>query len=553
MKKLLPLLLSCLLFAGCGLPADLPAPPAEQAWEDFGGAVQIPALNLPQVQGMLCFEEQLLLLCGEQTTTLHLLDPQTLEQTASAALSCLVAQEDLVSTGNGTLCFYDPEERAAVVLDGSLQVLRRLALPPAVRGKAILQGNTLFYCTGSEVRAWDLETDRHRRVKEMAYDSQSLTAVLMNGSVLQCLVTEGTKTQTLFLSAADGHLLQQVPGRCRLVTQGSFFYASLFPEGPPLYLLGQTSPQLLMPRDWTAACFFLPGCHGAVTASESLLEYYDLTTGLRRHSLSLEVPRAIVGLQDAAAILTQEGQLLLWDLSPGSPAAVEDETCYIHPYQPAGAQDLARCEALARELENRHGLAIRLDPPHSAAAAETLAPRLLRALEDLDRQLSRLPEGLLAQTAGTFSSFTLCLVRSCSEGCGRFFLEGADAWVLVPAGETAYHGLFHAMEVRIFGNSHALDRWDQLNPAGFQYDYDYASNARRDSGVYLVRESRAFADTFSMSYPREDRARLFEAAMDETQAPLFQPEQMRRKLQTLCQGIRESYQLSAYPWERALE
>ena len=66
-----------------------------------------------------------------------------------------------------------------------------------------------------------------------------------------------------------------------------------------------------------------------------------------------------------------------------------------------------------------------------------------------------------------------------------------------------------------------------------------------------------FIDTYSMSYPKEDRARLFEYAMTAGHEDLFSSPNLQRKLQQLCTGIREGFGLKNHedplPWEQYLQ
>ena len=112
------------------------------------------------------------------------------------------------------------------------------------------------------------------------------------------------------------------------------------------------------------------------------------------------------------------------------------------------------------------------------------------------------------------------------------------------------------METHILGNSIALDQWAKLNPVDFAYDYDYLANAQRDGSEFLQPDTRSFVDTYSMSYPKEDRARIFEYAMTAGNASLFAASPLQYKLKMLCQGIREAFGLKKspenFPWEQYL-
>ena len=112
------------------------------------------------------------------------------------------------------------------------------------------------------------------------------------------------------------------------------------------------------------------------------------------------------------------------------------------------------------------------------------------------------------------------------------------------------------METVVLTESSAYDRWDNLNPDDFAYDNDYVSNQSRDGSPWMKAGKEYFIDTYSMSFPKEDRARLFEYAMIPGHADLFRSPNLQRKLQQLCTGIREAFGLEDYaeplPWEQYL-
>ena len=64
-------------------------------------------------------------------------------------------------------------------------------------------------------------------------------------------------------------------------------------------------------------------------------------------------------------------------------------------------------------------------------------------------------------------------------------------------------------------------------------------------------------DTYSMSFPKEDRARILERAMEQGNEALFASPAMQAKLSCLCQAIREAYGLKKSPetfrWEQYLK
>ena len=237
------------------------------------------------------------------------------------------------------------------------------------------------------------------------------------------------------------------------------------------------------------------------------------------------------------------------------------------PYYPADAPDtqgLEECQRMAQELEAAYGIRVLLwdeVPKDAALKREHLVPVIRRELTVLEQRLSVLPEGLLAEAAAHFPELKLCLVRQRPEElpCGQFW-DGESLCIVLESGSSGqelYHGLFHALETRILSSSKALDRWKELNPAGFQYDGDYAANRLRNSGIYLDGENRAFLNQFSMSFPREDRAEVFAYAIMPGNGGLLQSEILQQKLAALCAGLREAFGLEGYEgtllWEQYLE
>jgi hypothetical protein len=161
---------------------------------------------------------------------------------------------------------------------------------------------------------------------------------------------------------------------------------------------------------------------------------------------------------------------------------------------------------------------------------------------------------------------SICILRQISpapeeaEGSGITFWDGHYPYIALAAGtdteRALYHELCHLIDTIVLNESSAYDTWNQLNPTGFEYDYDYQANQNRNSTAFLLDSSRYFVDMYSMSFPKEDRARIMECAMTPGNEKLFQTEAMQRKLSTLCLGIRKAFHLTGSPdiflWEQYL-
>lgn len=592
------LVLLCLLLCGCTAEkreisfcaaAD---PPVAVGEGQDRGSVRIFSLKGQNIRGLRSLGDCLLVFTGEEKTALTLLKGDTLEVKANLELDFFLNPEaDSLVLGKDSLSFFDPKARQTVLLDGMLREWARISAPEDMTGQPVLtpDGSTLYYMSGSILRAWAPDTGKVRCVRDFAGLRPVLTGLHLEGTVLQCRLKDGD----LFLDGMDGRILRELRGTVPFKSQGQVYSLAL-PSGLGKNLIfgrAGESPRLLLPAGSPQDCFFLEEAAGAVavTVSDSgvyTLDYYDLAQGQRLSALTLasdHIPLAVEDTADGQIYLLMDapdgGGQSLYRWSPRESPIEDPETYTFLSSQDgeAASQGWEACEALAQTLEKKYGIGIKIGK--DAAAAEPwdyqLEPEyqtalLYRELQRLDRLLEQYPQKILTDTASHFTSLNICLVRSITgspesgslnAAAGVQFLSGANAYVVLAVGpyleQSLYHELFHAMETHILTESTAFDRWDNLNPAGFQYDCDYLTNASRDSGVYLRKEFRAFVDTFSMSFPKEDRARIMEYAMMPGNASVFQPEKMQGKLAALCQGIRDAYHLEEEPvpylWEQYLE
>lgn len=615
-KRLISLCLFCLLLCGCAgspspeaasptLPlADTVISPAEPVSlydarsaieQRTRGAVRAFPLSLSDAAGLKAMGEALLVFSGKDATTLTLLTGEELRITASAQLDFLLDPADpSVTIGEDFLSYYDPSREQTVILDEALREISHITAPDDLLGSPILSLDraTLYYCTSTAIRAWDLQSGIRRCVKEMAYSNQRVTGLYNKDSIIACTISDGTDERVIYVSAGNGRLIRESRSGVTLTTHADRYYAA-FPTGMTQALLfgtGEEAPQALTPADIPASCVFLEQADSAVTFTavsdeEVRFDYYELSTGLRRSSLTIPSPDSPTALEDTTGgslyILmysTEYGcdTLYRWDISQ---MLLNDGTVYTGPYYTADDPDyagLAQCQAYADEIGDTYGIRILLWEDAAAAApwdydfeVEYLTAPITYELELLQQRLTQFPQGMLEATASNFSGLTICLVRqitgttdvgSVDTANGlQYFLDN-QAYIALAVGELTeqalYHELFHVMETHILNNSIAFDQWEKLNPKGFQYDLDYQKNQSRDGSEYMREETRSFIDTYSMSFPKEDRARIMEYACTSGMEAYFQSEPMQAKLKTLCEGIREAYGLEKSPetylWEQYL-
>ena len=615
MKKCLLILLLALLLCGCTPEAEpaadtLPAAAQPQPTEPngfydpgspiearTGGAVRCYPLGSTGEASLLSLGDDLLLIRYEEAeTTLTVLTGDTLHPTAHLALGFpLTPDAPSFRRWDSGISLCHPQTKETVVLDCALREVARIPAPKDLQGNPLLcaDRSTLYYCTSDAVRALDLESGISRCLKEIAYPAQEITGAWLEDTVVECTISDADGTQqTLFLSAENGQILDIAPKGLTLATFGSRYYAA-FPNGSVNSLVfgtGEEPASALTPPEPVTGCHFLPEGHAAVAIRQTkeaaiVLDYYDLDTGIRSSVLTLEtshIPQDFETNPEGKVFFLNYDEdygcntLCLWD-----PAALpsQDNTIYTAPHFTLSAPDyegLAACSLYAQEISQRYGIrvlvykdAIDIQPWDYDLEVEHLAPVIRKELEQLDARLGNYPEGFLQTLSQRFDGLTLCIVRSISGTAesgsldaakGVQFWEGHHAYIALAAGAeteyTLYHELCHLIDTVVLGESSAYDRWDELNPSGFEYDYDYTANRSRNSSEYLREGSRYFIDMYSMSFPKEDRARIMEYAMTEGNAACFQSKAMQAKLKLLCQGIREAFGLRKSPetflWEQYL-
>lgn len=605
MKQFLTALL-CLLLCGCTPKQTIPTQPLPQNPSEavsigmydpshpmearYPGEVRGYPLTQRKVHGLCAFGSEVLILSGQGNTTLMLLSGEDLHPTAAATLGFPLTQEDpSLQIHDGCISFFDPERWETLVLDQRLQEIRSIAVPQGISGKPILSSDTgtLYYCTPWSVVAWDLESGIRRTVKELQYAEQELSALHREDTVLSCRVKDAGQTKVLLLSAENGMELHTLPEDAMLETTASGYFLARYDGFQQLMLFSRDASdmQMLLPRESADIPCYLEQNHAAVTVhTESdtvTLDYYDLETGCLWTSIELEAlqsPKAIVDSTDHAVYIlvydpaTDCDTIYRWDI-PVPAAELSEAAVYTFAYHEEASPDregLEQCRALAGSIGQKYGITIQIwedacesQPWDYQFTPEHLAPVLQRELQLLDQRLAQYPEGVLRKTAEHFSGLTICLVRKISGSSeneapdfptGIQFFQNDHAYVAITTGkyseQALYHELYHVMETHILTNSSALDQWESLNPLGFTY------GTQEGMEIYLQGQTRAFADSYAMRSPREDRARILENALLPDREALFRSEYMQRKLTAVCLGIREAYNLkkatNTLPWEQYL-
>ena len=604
-KALLSLLLAMLL-SGCAArdpasaePSEPAAAPAAVQTEDTPvpegfsinliseeGSLRKYALSEPTM-GFRPVENDLLFF-GD-TGKLTLLDFETGRQIADHEAPVLLSpQNATVQILDSGISYFNGAAGETVLLDKTLREIRRIAAPEGLTGMPLLSrdGRSVYYCTASAIRVLDVDSGISRVLKEAAYPVQSVSALLLNDAILQVSITEADGTwRTLFLSTENGQLKHSAEGNILPETSGTHYFLS----SPSILLWGAAdgSAMVLDARHTDTGCRYLPGSNRAVTSglteSGSVLECYDLTAGSLRAELAFPCPlfpEHTAETADGAVWFLhsdENGQSLYrWDPEQ---SAVSDGNLYIHPYYTRNDPDyegLAACALYAQEIGSKYGIevliykdAAAMEPWDYRLEYEHQVSVLQRELEALDRHLARFPAPFLAELRSKFTALKICIIRSAAgtpeSGSpvsvnGIQFLEDFDAYIVLCTEHNTeyalYHELSHLMETVVLTESTAYDRWNNLNPEGFSYDGDLQANALQDGSPWLRSGQEYFIDAYAMSYPKEDRARLFESAMTSGHEELFRSPHLQSKLKQMCTGIREAFDLEYWPepllWEQYL-
>jgi len=544
------------------------------------------------VASFLPMGDNLLFFSGGETAALTLVDPENAEtlavHEASIALTAENATVQLLENG---ISYFNGSARETVVLDSALREVRRISAPEDLTGMPLLSrdGKALYYCTADAVRCLDLGSGISQVLKEASHPVQSVTGLLLEDSVVQLSITDSDGVwRTLFLSAENGQLLGDYEGNLLPKTEGDAFLLFRKGGGMNTILVGRadTAPMVLNPLTQPQACFF--GNNQVITAAWDgdipRLEVYCLESGTCTSVLSgfaESLPQYLAPASHGRIwfLCEQEGgtpRLYRWD-----PAASQtnDPTVCISSYFTRENPDydgLAACSLYAQEIGLKYGIevlvykdAVATEPWDFHLEYEYQASVLHRELEALDARLQNFPEGFLEALAHRFTALKICIVRSAvgSPESGSLaavngvqFWDDYDAYIVLATDHDTeyalYHELSHLLETVVLTESTAYDQWEKLNPEDFRYDYDYITNQNRDGSPWLQEGRESFIDTYSMSFPKEDRARILEYAMTEGHEDLFRAPRLQEKLRRICTGIRESFDLEDHPgtllWEQYL-
>ena len=494
--------------------------------------------------------------------------------------------DTVLQTGSDGVWLFDGS--AVQILDGSFALLQTVSIPDVVLGVPGLEGSRLYYLSEGCLKVLDLSTGLSSLLRDnMAFTDG--TVQCLGDLLLLHLTDEDGIGKTLLVSAADGSTQYPslaVADACRFETG----LGILLEDGQVLLLPDSGGAQKLTLEEGEQMVGFLPEIGGLITCRNDTagltLRLYALSRGILRCSVLLpEVDLVGTGCVSADGTLyisahsTQETAwwILRWNYEAFSP--VSEDSC-LEPYYTRDFPDVqgqASCEALAREMGAQYGITVLLFEKAAACApwdyvfaAEYRVDKTNWALEDLKATLEAFPEGFLTKLRQDWEDLTVCIVDtiqgtaesgSLDSAEGLQFQNGSHFYIaLAPKEEdslkhTLFHEFSHLIDNRVLTKTGAYDNWNDLNPQDFAYSLDLNADMTPYKAL-LTGPDRVFIDNYAMTFPAEDRARIFECACTSGNEEDFASPILQAKLQRICTGIRQAFDLENVPerflWEQYL-
>lgn len=619
MKRLIAWLLLAVLLAGCtadpnngttGAPGETTGQtsptentepgiyvPDSDTEKQTKGAVRAYKVPSADCAGLMMMGDDLLLFgyadgeTANMTVTRYV--GENLSQKNETALEGGYSESPYVRVYDNKLAYYSESSGEVIVLDALFHELQRESIPEEGVARPVISSDfsKVYYCTGDQIRVLDMQTGISRMLREQENQSQELTGLYFDDSLLVSSITDGEgDSYYSFISSATGEVLQIDEGMnvFSAAEKGDAYFVQR-EEGTVTELLFgvyPNSPNVLNLEHESYMSFPLLEANRVLISREGdsgkpVLELYDLETGKMASTLTLGSQWS---LQDAVLdsdgakiwlmagdINTGETYILRWDPAV---SATKDDTVYVSQRFTDDIPDTAgliECQLQASVLGEKHGVDITIHFDEIAPAegctfkGEYQVPAIQKGLARLEAALSKFPEGFFASMASVNKEgkLQIGLVRSISGGDGgvQYWVDG-NAHIALAVDDTLdqsfCHQVSHVLDTYILSKSTKMDDWEEeLNPSKFSYDYNYEDYLTRTDDTYLTGSKRYFVDAYSMTYPTEDRARIFEYAMTEGHEEIFESKYMQRKLETLCDSIRDSFGWKkderTFLWEQYLD
>ena len=553
--------------------------------QDTQGAVQV---FLPETGAIVTYgfmgDDPVLFSLGEDKIYVTRISADTGEVLFEGTLPQTASTWNGLAMGSERLICYDGEAHQLLIYDGQLRLNRTLSLPEGITGGVVMAEDlsVAYYGIGECLYALDLNTELSRLVMQMTGSEVYPESLLFQDSVLCCYVSSPYEMAYSFFSVTDGRMLGRADGFLSMETLDQQYVARCADGLVTEVLLGSRDGEVLGFRPDN-----IFGSVGILRRTGRLVEDMALETGTGIQIYDPENGNCLGKLFlegiTWAGTIREDAQGRVWFLTTDpwnqcdvlcrwDPDVAQngDQIQRVGPHYTVSNPDresLALCRQRADQLEAAYGVEIRLyddlvEPANYAFTPEHQIVLIQSALDELEKALARFPEGFFHTGANVTESgaFQISLVReitgtdynqAADMGGLQYWISG-NAYIALKVGygleNSFYHQLCHALETFVVGNSIHYDFWDDRNPKGFAYDYSYSLYQNHQESPWLQPETRAFIDAFSMTYPVEDRARIFEYAVMEGNEAFFASETMQLKLKQLCMAFRE-----AVGWKKSQE
>lgn len=514
------------------------------------------------------------------------------ENCAVAALGELPKNVNIGSTAlrveERTLAYFNADDNSVVYLNDLFEESSRKKLPHTIMRQPVLGKDlyTVFYNVASEVYAADMNAGIARLVRQYGSDIPVVEQTLFNDSILLCSMVNSGHQDKVFISSVTGSPLGTDNGLKTIATLNQTYYLSRNDGivGEILFGTKDSAPELLLPQEdgKVYPTLSLNGIAAETPEGDNgiLLGFYDLSSGVRCSQVQLPGMQQILALDadDNAGYIwivalnsAGEKVLLRWDVDVTAIEGGADHSCQRYTLENPDQEGVARCREKADGISKTYGVNVALlqdvkQPQEAAIQYEHQVEAIAQGLEKLEKVLSEFPEGFFAamQDISGHKGINIGIVRGVSgataepEGL-QYWLDG-EAHIALVVGEdfekAVLHEISHVLDTYIYTNSVLYDEWDEVNPAGFLYDENYETYLTRQDSPYLREGNQSFVDSYSMSFAKEDRARILECAMTEGNEAVFASSAMQNKLLRVCRAIRDAYDWKkdtrSFPWEQYL-
>lgn len=305
------------------------------------------------------------------------------------------------------------------------------------------------------------------------------------------------------------------------------------------------------------------------SASEDSYYYVPFMSNL----LYLEKYNAIIAMYDY-----RNPQFFLWDLNSAGKPSQDNTVCAVRYYPDTeyNPELMTLLKENAVQTGDAHGVKILIGDDIRTDTGDYIASPIYDtvsinyALNQLKTSLAKFPDNFFAEfqsgngvplEINLTGAFTPVADNTISTAVGLHNYNDGEQFIMLNISNiyevqsSIYHEIYHAIDWSVVFGSDAFDSWDSLNPTDFSYDYDYAANELNSDPQYLYYTdgNGYFIDSYSKSYPNEDRARIFENAMCGNYY-YFGSEHLYNKLSYIAQAIREVFDDSTWPavteWEK---